>query len=304
MKKTLGIFLIMFMLAIGVGSAHAVSWTMDLSGLNIEASVDGGAWDSTVSFTELMNITNAGLAPTEVEQSFTGGADDTMLDDGDTFEEWGFIKELGVDGNAVVFRDITTQNIVRIYFEFADLTGYIDNYNANTGGPTTLATYDTVIFDDTFDVNFDQYAGTIIAYADSDYDPDNGIIGELASFSLLSGDGNAPDLGSGANPNGDINFTLGFDSVYTGVWEFADSGEAFEDWIPTPGVLGLIDVNAALLPSFSGINPDVGDNGVELLFELEESGTFRVQPIPEPATMLLLGSGLIGLTGLVRRKKN
>ena len=290
------------MFAIGVGSAHAVPWTMDLSGLDMEANVDNAGWSSTVSFTELMNITNAGLTPTDVEQSFTGGANDVVLDNNDTFTEWGFIKELGVDGNSVFFRHDTTHVNMRVYFEFDGLTGDIHNYNANTGGATTLANYNTTIFDDTFDVRFDAYSGTIVAYADTDYNSGNGFTGQLATFDLLSGDGNAPDLGSGANPNADLNFTLEFASVLAGVWEFSN-GDDFGDWIPAPGVLGLIDVNAGLLPNFTGGNTYVGDDGTNLLFELEESGTFRVTPIPEPATMLLLGSGLLGLAGLVRRKR-
>ena len=163
MKKILGIFLALIF-GVGLGSAHAVPWTMDLSALNIEASVDGGAWSSTVSFTELMNITNAGLTPTNVKQSLGIGG---VLGNNDTFTEWGFIKELGVDGNTVVFRDITSENTRRVYFEFDDVTGYIHNYDAHAGGNTTLTSYDWVIGDDTFDLVFDAGSGSINLYADA-----------------------------------------------------------------------------------------------------------------------------------------
>ena len=69
MKKILSVFLIMFMVAIGAGSAHAVPWTMDFSGVVVEASVDvGTTWSSPVSFNLLINIRNAVIQATRVKQ--------------------------------------------------------------------------------------------------------------------------------------------------------------------------------------------------------------------------------------------
>jgi hypothetical protein len=60
--------------------------------------------------------------------------------------------------------------------------------------------------------------------------------------------------------------------------------------------LGFFDVAGGPLSRYMVVD------GEDTLFKADASSKFRV--IPEPSTMILLGAGLLGLTGLARRKQN
>jgi hypothetical protein len=152
-----------------------------------------------------------------------------------------------------------------------------------------------------------------ITIGDTGYNFDlieNIVLGSVASYTLDS-----PDLRNSYTRSDYVYFDsfTGFDPGE--VFQFdadvdIDSANTTEDYRYTLFDLGgsddtdnsLITVTFSDNTVLSGNLPDFGNSYVAAFYTFSQS-TSSTSPVPEPATMLLLGSGLVGLAGFRRKFK-
>jgi len=289
--------LVMFMMAVSlllIGSnASAVAILNDWN-FNPGAAVAGQGSYGPIDY---MNWDSAGASTTEIYQYL--GADG-ILNDGDTFSETGYMQGFTYtddgQGTKTYISGDLTQNL---FLKWSGLTGSIYDYSDNF---TPLN-----ISDDTWKYNFDTDVGIAEIVLDTTGNPFDSA-GETTLMTMTVGQpssGTADGFLHAEFAGALSNWALTLKAVVPtapGVW--IDSDGVTDLWAkygPDEWLMAMPQGVSQLDEGYDHVI--VADGEDYYLFKGHSGDTMKLGVVPEPATMLLLGSGLIGLAGFGRKKK-
>ncbi|MDO9583035.1 MAG: PEP-CTERM sorting domain-containing protein [Desulfomicrobium sp.] len=284
MRKLILGFILIFCLS---ANAYAIPMYWDLSQINYALNSQTGPTDLYIE--KDLTIRNNGTRYPYTQIVTDLGADG-ILSDNDTFIEGGILGIVGSDGDGYNFWDTNKNKRGYIYYEFLDISGYLDN----------------VVFDITtntfkFDILFDKIGEINLKYTtDATFQTFDGV---LATYSILDAgttkDGFTLNTGVGQG-SGTFGFDLLVETIETPDFWFLGPGyDPAESFLATYGIFGYSTLTATLIK----LDTTTLANDNKWILTVQNVGTME-HAVPEPSTMLLLGAGLLGLGAVARRRKN
>lgn len=284
MKKLL--LLTLFLFAINVSTAFAFNypilneWELNLSVLNGE-TLNGNILTGLSDATDIDYIDLTGEATIQQTVLNDSTANLPFIDDG--YIAFDSYRQEGASFNSNF--DTEGRNL---YVEYVGLTGVMNPDDSIT-----------------FDIGSTQ-VGTINFYLTDDSDATNSTNPTLdlwlASFDLLSPSGGSDlDFYGGGGANATVDLTLDLNSVINPLLFTDSDGNSLD----TEYFLHLTNMDSLLDDDYDP-NPDntnVIDGDGFSIIHAENAGQYKIGVVPEPATLMLFGIGLLGFASISRRKK-